>query len=143
MPVKLQIFPYTWINDVLLNITSKVELYTDDTLIHRVINATENAALYLNTLTQWAQTWLMNFNANKCVHLTITRKTSPLTTNYNCAIQQNNCAKYLGVTIVNKLSWSEHITTIQTLSELSCRETLINANLQSSQPAIQHIYVPF
>ena len=61
------------------------------------------------------------YNANKCVHLTITWKTSPLTTNYkinNCVIKQNNCAKCLGVIITNKLSCSaiqyilEYISTV-------------------------------
>jgi len=60
---------------------------------------------------------MMKFNADKCVHLTITRKTHPLTTTYtidNSTIQQNKSAKYLaiGVTITDKLSWSEHITNI-------------------------------
>ena len=70
-----------YINDLPLKIASKVKLYSDDTLIYTVINTTEDAALLyiqkdLDTLTQWAQTQLMN--ANKCVHLIITRKTFPL-----------------------------------------------------------------
>ena len=125
---------------------SKAKLYTNDTLIytHRGINATYDAVLLQkdhNTFTQVAQTWLMSCNANKYVHLTITCKTSPI-----CVIQQNNSAKCL---VTDKLSWSEHITNISnkaiSISELSCSETWVNANSQSSQPVKQHnyIYVPF
>ena len=107
-----------YINDLPLSILSKVKLYADDTLIYRIINTAEDAILLqkdLDTLTQWAQIWLMKFNASKCVHLTITRKKSPLITTYtidNSIIQQNKSAKYLGVTITDNLSWSEHITNI-------------------------------
>ena len=53
--------------------------------------------------TQWAEKWMMNFNADKCVHLTITRKMSPLITTYvidNSTIQQSKSAKYLGVVAI-------------------------------------------
>ena len=69
----------------------------------------------LDSLSQWAHKWQMIFNASKCVHLTITRKLSPLPSTYsicNHTIQQVASAKYLGITLTNNLSWSEHITKI-------------------------------
>ena len=84
-----------------LSISSNVKLYADNTLIYRIINTSKDATLLqkdLDALTQWAQKWMMNF---KCVHLTITRKASPLLTTYryvidNSVIQQSKSAKYLG-----------------------------------------------
>jgi len=73
--------PLLYINDLPLSVSSNVTLYADDTLIYRVINTSEDATLLqkdLDALTQWAQKWMMNFNTNKCVHLTITRKASLL-----------------------------------------------------------------
>ena len=64
----------------------------------------------LDCLSQWAHRWQITFNASKCVHLTISHKLSPFTSNH--AIQQFTSAKYLGITITNNLSWSEHITNI-------------------------------
>jgi len=76
----------------------------------------------------------MSFNA---MHLTITCKTSPI-----CVIQQNNSAKCLSIIITDR---PEHITNISnkaiSISELSCSETQVNANSQSSQPVKQHNYI--
>ena len=107
-----------YINDLPFIVSSHVKLYADDTLIYRIINSAEDITILqrdLNTLSEWANKWLMSFNPSKCVHLTITRKTNPLTSSYSICgsvIQQSNSAKYLGVTITSNLSWSEHINNI-------------------------------
>ena len=80
----------------------------------------------------------MNFNANKCVHLTITRKMSPLITTYvidNSTIQQNKSAKYLGVTITDKLSWSEHITNIT--NKVYSIRAFLQRNLHQCEPSVK------
>ena len=107
-----------YINDLPFIVSSHVKLYADDTLIYRIINSAEDITILqkdLNTLSEWANKWLMSFNPSKCVHLTITRKTNPLKSSYSICgsvIQQSNSAKYLGVTITSNLSWSEHINNI-------------------------------
>ena len=60
-------------------------------------------------------TWKMCFNPTKCEFLRVTNKKNII--NFQYFIQSNNIqevqqAKYLGVTINNKLSWSNHIKII-------------------------------
>ena len=103
-----------YINDLPLFVSSHVKLYADDTLIYKIINSAEEITILqrdLNTLSEWANKWLMSFNPSKCVHLTITRKTNPLKSSYSICGSVNS-AKYLGVTITSNLSWSEHINNI-------------------------------
>jgi len=121
-----------YINDLPLSVSSNVKLHADNILIYRIISTSEDA------LTQWAQKWMMNFNPNKCVHLTITRKASPLLTTYvidNSAIQQSKSAKYLGITITDKLSWSEHITNIT--NKVNSIRALLQRNLSQYHPSVK------
>ena len=105
-----------YINDLPRHVSSKVNLYADDTLLYRIINTPNDISILqedLDSLSQWAHKWQMIFNASKCVLLTITHKLSPPPSTYsicNHTIQQVTSAKYLGITLTNNLSWSEHIT---------------------------------
>ena len=57
----------------------------------------------------------MEFNPSKCEFLRITNKRNPVIYQYSIndtVIQQVAHAKYLGVTIDEKLSWNEHILKI-------------------------------
>ena len=63
-------------------------------------------------LHQWSITWQMQFNPSKCEFLRITNKRNPITYQYSIndsVIQQVSHAKYLGVSIDEKLSWNDHI----------------------------------
>ena len=54
----------------------------------------------------------MQFNPSKCQVLNITRKVKPLNTKYildNAELESASAAKYLGVTIADDLTWSQHI----------------------------------
>ena len=57
------------INGIYNNIHSPLRLFADNCLLYRVIN-TEQDALQLqqdlNTLSSWAETWLLKFNISKC-----------------------------------------------------------------------------
>ena len=64
------------------------------------------------TLEQWSRKWQMSFNPAKCTFLCITNKKRPLIYNYYIAtspIKEARSIKYLGVQIVNKLTWNNHI----------------------------------
>ena len=67
----------------------------------------------LACLEQWQKMWDMQFNPSKCQVLHIIRKVKPLNTKYilhNVELESaSSVAKYLGVTIVDDLSWSPHI----------------------------------
>ena len=57
-----------YINDLPFIVSSHVKLYADDTLIYRIINSAEDITILqrdLNTLSEWANKWLMSFNPSK------------------------------------------------------------------------------
>ena len=107
-----------YINDITKNINSTIKLYADDVLIYTTINSEsdcKNLQKDLDTLQAWASTWQMCFNPTKCEFLRVTNKKNITKFQYsiqNDTIQEVNQAKYLGVTITNNLSWSEHIKII-------------------------------
>ena len=135
-----------YINDLPSSVSSNVKLYADDTLVYRIIHTPEDIATLqrdLDILSKWAKKWLMSFNLFKYMHLTITRKTHPLPSRYSICdsvIEQSNSAKYLGVTITNNLSWTEHINKItnkanSTRAFLQRNLKINSANHPSSQLA--------
>ena len=130
-----------YINDLPRHVSSQVKLYADDTLLYRVINTSNDISMLqedLDSLSQWAYKWQMTFNASKCAHLTITHKLSPLPSKYsicNHAIQQVVSAKYLGITITNNLSWSEHITKIT--NKANTTRAFLQRNLSQCQQSVK------
>ena len=114
-PVLFLIF----INDIADDISSAIRLFADDCLIYREIkNRDDQFALQrdLNKLVEWANTWGMEFNIQKCNVITITNmKKNRLSYSYkmnNQVIDGIRSSKYLGVTISNKLQWGAHISNI-------------------------------
>ena len=70
----------------------------------------------LNTLSHWVTTWNMTFNPD-CECMKITLKHNTVSYNYTiimstAKIKEVSTAKYLGVTINNHLTWSNHIDNI-------------------------------
>ena len=98
-----------YINDISKNIHSQLRLFADDCLLYRVIN-TEQDTLQLqqdhDLLSNWAETWQLKFNINKCTIMRFTRSTSPLTFNYQLNNQVLSTADqhlYLGVLLDKKI----------------------------------------
>jgi len=93
-------------------------LYADDVLLYSYIYSESDwTALQadFDKLSEWAHTWLMEFNLKKCGHLRITNKQIPIIYNYlleNHTITEVPHTKYLSVTIGRRLSWNEHIQQI-------------------------------
>ena len=64
-----------YINDIAHNISSKIRLYADDTLLYRSIHSEQDVVALqndLDTLSQWADVWQMSFNPSKIEFLRIT-----------------------------------------------------------------------
>ena len=58
-----------YINDIIENVSSQLNIFADDSLLHRVITTEEHfIALQkdLDILTEWVDTWQMNFNPSTC-----------------------------------------------------------------------------
>ena len=69
----------------------------------------------LDTLAQWGEDWFMQFHPAKCTVLTATNKRNPIVTEYTIRGQLLAAvipAKYLGVTIIYKANWRQHIDSI-------------------------------
>ena len=108
------------INDLPSVISSKVRLFADDCLVYREIkNRQDQIALQkdLNLLENWGSKWEMRFNAAKCNIMRMSRKQTPISTQYELSgqvLEEVKDAKYLGVTVSDDLEWTKHINAITT-----------------------------
>ena len=87
-------------------------------MISRTIRNETDATLLqedLNNLQKWENTWKMEFNPDKCEAISVTNKRNPIKTSYDIhdkTLKHVKSAKYLGVTIDNKLTWNSHVDNI-------------------------------
>ena len=68
------------INDITKDIDSPLRMFADDCLLYRIIESTEDTTKLqqdLNILSEWANTWQLNFNVTKCAVIRCTRITQP------------------------------------------------------------------
>ena len=104
-----------YINDLPARVSSTACLFADDCLLYRTINTEKDSRALqedLDHLQEWEQDWQMMFNPDKCEMIRITNKRKVITGSYSIhgqTLKQTNKAKYLGVTLDNKLSWNNHI----------------------------------
>ena len=65
------------INDINNAITSPIKLFDDDSVLYRNIQSQNDQVILqndLDTISSWAEKWLMELNINKCSVLSITFK---------------------------------------------------------------------
>ena len=106
-----------YINDLPEKLHSTPRLFADDTLLYRVIDSEADCDLLqedLATLELWERDWSMEFAAEKCMVLRITKRLerNRIIKNYQIhghVLDTVDSAKYLGVTLDSKLSFSNHI----------------------------------
>ena len=104
-----------YINDLPLRVNSTSRLFADDCMLYRTINSeadTKTLQEDLDNLQGWERDWMMSFNPDKCEVIRITNKRRIINSQYTIhgqQLQETNQAKYLGVTIDNKLTWGPHI----------------------------------
>ena len=111
-----------YINDIVANIRTNINLFADDTSLHMVVNSAHDTAAMLqsdiNSISSWADTWLVQFNPSKSESLIISRKTNkpfhPPLVMSNVQIPTVNVHKHLGVLISSDGSWHDHIDYIKT-----------------------------
>lgn len=91
-----------FINDIVLNLQSNVNLFADDTSLYLVVENPVTAAQQLQrdiqSISTWADKWLVTFNPSKSESLVVTRKQMLIILLYKCSIRI-----YLKYTIINTL----------------------------------------
>ena len=114
-----------FVNDIGRNISSKLRLFADDTLLYREIKNKEDTSKLqqdLNTLEKWSKTWQMRFNPKKCVVQRIYKTRQPVIKDYQLmghTLEAASHSTYLGVELARDLSWNEHINRITTKANRS------------------------
>ena len=111
------VFFLVYINDITINTHSEIRLF-DDILLYRTIKIPNDHRILqkdLNTLTRWADDWMMEFNIPKCKVMQVTMHHSKSTFIYNMCNILNTVTKheYLGICLHHKLSWSLHVDHVQ------------------------------
>ena len=105
-------------NDIPASVQCKSRLYADDILLYSEVSPI-NDCIHLqndfNYLFNWFETWLLQFNPAKCMHLQISNKRSYIKFTYyldRSIIKEVPSANYLGSIIDSGLTWSDHVTRV-------------------------------
>ena len=107
-----------YINDISDNIDSTVRLFADDCLVYREIKSVEDCQILqrdLDTIYNWSQTWLMDFNVSKCYFMSVTLARNKIDVNYSMDgkyLSRTKVNPYLGVEISYNLNWSPQVDKI-------------------------------
>ena len=132
-----------YINDITQNISSHLRLFADDALLFRPIKSeADHHALDadLQTLSNWAKSWSMKFNAKKCHSMTFSRKPTPSSHFYTLSgevLSQVLSSPYLGVTISNDLNFNTHIA--KTTSKASRTLGFLTRTLRACPPRLREL----
>ena len=125
-----------YVNDISDNLTpgTSIRLFADDSLLYRDIKTqhdTHTLQKDLDTLQMWEKINKMEFHPQKCQVMSITNKRSPYKHTYqihNISLQKVNKAKYLGITIDDKLTYKQHISDIS--SKAHCTMSFIQRSIK-------------
>ena len=104
-----------YINDINNAITSQIKLFADDSVLYRNIHSQNDHVIlqnYLDTISSWAEKWLMELNINKCSVLSITLKRNSIFHDNDilgAMLKRVTNHDYLSVTISSDLNWLRHV----------------------------------
>ena len=103
-----------YINDINNTITSQVKLIADESVLYINIRSQIDQVIlqnYLDTISSWAEKWLMELNINKYFVLSITLKHNSIFQDYDilgATLNRVTNHDYLGVTISSDLNRLRH-----------------------------------
>ena len=114
-----------FISDLTESITSSVKLATDDRLVYRTIHSSNDAIQLQEDLVQLGlrvNSGKMTLYPHKCSIMHIRNKRNIVCAEYTINGFSLNCVsgvEYLAVSIISKMSWSDHIDDICTKARKS------------------------
>ncbi|MEW8544911.1 MAG: reverse transcriptase family protein [Candidatus Thiodiazotropha sp.] len=139
-----------YINDIVSDIGCSIRLFADDTSLYIVVDSPQTAANTLNndlcTISNWANNWLVDFNASKTISMIISRKLHqrphpPLFMN-NTQLNESENHKHLGVTLSNSCRWSSHIDNITEKAWIRLN-LMRGLKFKISRKSLEQIYISF
>ena len=107
-----------YVNDMVKEVSCGVKLFADDKLMYITVDNPELTTVELNRnmdkLNQWAQQWLVNFNATKTKTKNISFKKESILDNYpvifgNEVLNTESHHRHLGIIIDEKSLTSQYI----------------------------------
>ena len=108
-----------FINDMPGTVENSIRLFADDTKLYRAVTSADNDRKSLqrdiDTLDAWSQKWMLKFHPDKCKIMRIGQRHREHTYSMKTSdgqtteIKKTTAEKDLGVTIDNRLTFSEHI----------------------------------
>jgi len=104
-----------YINDLPDAVSNVAKLFADDTKLYGQVRTVENChsiQMDLNALASWSRTWLLRFNATKCVVLKIKKSIEYTYTLNGICLESVSEQKDLGVIVSDKLTPHAHIASI-------------------------------
>ena len=122
-------------------INSTVRLFADDSLLYRTILSKEDQTILqedLRRLQEWERKWQMQFNADNCEELRITKKKNPTICNYSLHdqhLQTVKQVKYLGATISSDFSWNQHVD--NTVKKATNSLNFLRRNIRDCPPRVK------
>ena len=104
-----------YVNDISSVVTnSTVKLFADDVTIYKEIACPADVHLLqldLSKVVQWAKTWLLRLNPDKCESIVLSNKRSPPVPHYYLdteLISSKPVIRYLGILVDSHLTWNDH-----------------------------------
>ena len=125
----------------ILDPVTKCRLFADDCLVHRTMHTIEDQIQMqrdLDALQNWSEIWGMQFNAKTCNVMTLVCGANPLSYFYqlnNTILDKVNACDYLGITISENFTWTDHITA--NTKKANARLGLLHWNLRPW--SVQHM----
>ena len=98
-----------YINDIVKILGCSIRLFADDTSLYIIVDSPDGAAYYLNvdlnSISTWADAWLVAFNTGKTLSMIFSRKLHrpnhpPLLTN-NTMLTETDLSRHVGLTLSN------------------------------------------
>ena len=104
-----------YINDINNAITSQIKLLANDGVLHRNIHSQNDQVILqndLDTISSWAEKWLMDLNINKCSVLSITLKRNSIFHDYDipgATLKRVTNHDYHGISLSSHLIWLKYV----------------------------------